>query len=97
MESTNLERNQFLSRIECAHLFYELSLAESDTFKSKAYNNASSILLRMSDSEFWRTEDFRHIDGIGVAINNKIAEYKSTGLIKKFIELQQILKENGEI
>jgi DNA polymerase (family 10) len=70
-------------------LLEELSLLENSFFKSRAYKNAIISLNNITDQEFLDWDDFTDLDGIGLGINKKIIEYKSTGSISKLISLRQ--------
>lgn len=74
-------------------LLGEISKLEGHQFKSRAYRNACDQLEYMSDKEFNERNNFIDIPGIGCGINDKIIEFKSTGVIQKLLELRS---ENRE-
>ena len=67
----------------------DLGEEESHPFKKRAYIKASEIIAAMSAAEFSGRDNFKDIEGIGEAINKKILQFKETGFIEKWKELQQ--------
>lgn len=69
--------------------FNDLGQGETHPFKKRAYIKAGEIIADMSEEEFARRDNFKDIEGIGDAINKKILQFKETGFIEKWKELQQ--------
>jgi DNA polymerase/3'-5' exonuclease PolX len=69
--------------------FNDLGEEESHPFKKRAYIKAGEIIAEMSEEEFARRDNFKDIEGIGDAINKKILQFKKTGFIEKWKEMQQ--------
>jgi len=69
--------------------FNDLGEKESHPFKKRAYIKAAQIITEMSEEEFRSRNNFEDIEGIGAAINKKILQFKETGFIEKWKELQQ--------
>jgi len=69
--------------------FNDLGEKESHPFKKRAYIKAAQIITEMSEEEFHSRNNFEDIEGIGAAINKKILQFKETGFIEKWKELQQ--------
>jgi DNA polymerase/3'-5' exonuclease PolX len=63
---------------------------EENPFKKRAYIKAAAIIADMDEDEFTARTDFRDIDGIGEALNQKILQFKQTGTIEKW---QQLTRE----
>lgn len=70
--------------------FNDLAEKESHPFKKRAYVKAAQIITEMSEEEFRSRNNFKDIEGIGDAINKKILQFKQTGFIEKWKELQQL-------
>lgn len=74
--------------------FNELaSLTSDDFYRSRSYKNAAFIISEMPSDEFISRTDFMDIYGIGNGINNKILEFKETGVIAK---LQTLRAESAD-
>lgn len=71
----------------------ELSDLEDSFFKSRAYKNAALTLRNMSEEEFNSRNDYTDLEGVGYSINEKILEFKSTGII---IKLQNLRSESRD-
>jgi DNA polymerase/3'-5' exonuclease PolX len=67
--------------------FNDLGEEEAHPFKKRAYMKAGEIIADMSEEEFAGRDNFKDIEGIGDAINNKILQFKETGFIEKWKEL----------
>ena len=67
----------------------DLSGWETNPFKKRAYLKAGEIISHMDDDEFFNRGSFLDIPGIGAAINEKIMQFKRTGVIKKWMELSE--------
>jgi len=68
----------------------EISILESNVFKSRAYLNAVTVLTTMSEEEFQSRKSFMNIQGIGMSINTKIMDYKLKGeLPAKLFKLRE--------
>jgi DNA polymerase/3'-5' exonuclease PolX len=70
----------------------DLGKWEENPFKKRAYTRAAAIIADMPEDEFTARTDFRDIDGIGEALNQKILQFKQTGTIQKW---QQLTRERG--
>lgn len=64
-----------------AQLLYAAEL-NSDNHRFWAYNRAANSLGQISNEEFILIDDFTSLDYIGPKINDKILEYKSTGVFR---------------
>ena len=74
----------------------DLAESETHTFKKRAYAKASQLVAEMSEEEFQTRNHFKDIEGIGEAINKKILQFKETGFIEKWKELQQTQGKNRQ-
>lgn len=61
--------------------FREISVLETDRFKSKAYLNGVMVLSNMSEDEFKNTKSFLGFKGIGMSLNTKILEFRDKGIL----------------
>ncbi len=69
--------------------FNDLGEEEAHPFKKRAYMKAAQIITEMSEEEFRSRNNFEDIEGIGEAINKKILQFKETGFIERWKELQK--------
>ena len=67
----------------------DLSEWETNPFKKRAYLKAAEIFEQMEEEEFNTRKNFKNIEGIGDAINKKIMQFKETGFITKWKEIQE--------
>ena len=77
-----MEKNNLVTQL------IDLSQYETNPFKKRAYLKASEIIAGMSREEFGARDNFKDIEGIGDAINKKIMQFKESGFITKWKELQ---------
>lgn len=60
---------------------YEIGNLEPDQYRARAYRNAAQTLAGLTPEEFNERKTFLDLHGIGMSINSKILDYKSTGTL----------------
>lgn len=76
-----------MNKIKLSRQLTELGEWEENPFKKRAYIKAAAIIADMNEEEFAARTDFKDIEGIGDALNQKILQFKETGTISKWQQL----------
>lgn len=75
-----------------ANAFREISILETNFYKSRVYLASANILENMPVEEFSSRRSFLNIPGIGMSINTKILEFKEKGTLPP--KLYKLREEN---